>query len=55
MIFYQKIALSNHFLNLFFYSIDILQGDYGRLAQLVRAPRRHRGGHWFEPSIDYKT
>ena len=22
----------------------------GRLAQLVRAPRLHRGGHWFEPS-----
>ena len=23
----------------------------GRLAQLVRAPARHAGGHWFESSI----
>ena len=24
---------------------------YGRLAQLVRAPALHAGGHWFESSI----
>ena len=29
----------------FFYSI---KGSKGRLAQLVRAPRLHRGGHMFE-------
>ncbi len=23
---------------------------YGHIAQLVRAPRCHRGGHWFESS-----
>ena len=27
----------------------------GRLAQLVRAPRLHRGGHWFEPSTAHHT
>ncbi len=25
----------------------------GRLAQLVRAPRLHRGGRWFESSSDH--
>lgn len=25
----------------------------GRLAQLVRAPRSHRGGQWFESTNDH--
>ena len=32
----------------FFDSMD--RHDDGRLAQLVRAPALHAGGHWFESS-----
>ena len=28
---------------------------YGHVAQLVRALRSHRRGHWFEPSRDHQN